>query len=527
LSGWSVGSSPSREKYDAIIIGGGHNGLVAANYLGRAGLKVLVLEKNEEVGGATVSQRVFPEYDAKLSRYSYLVALLPDRIIKDLGLTFTTIRRPISSFTPTKRDGKDFGLLIDHDPSARTEQAFREIAGENEFAAWQSFYGDVRRIAEVIAPTMLRKLPTRSELKALVNHPIWDAIIEEPLSLILEKRFRDDLVRGIVLTDGLVGTFARADEMLANICFLYHLIGNGSGEWRVPQGGMGGLVSELKSLALNHGVQILTNNPVISLTRESNVWEVDTGAGTFRAPFVLANCAPQVLATLLSEEPPTSREGSQTKINMLLAKLPRLASGDDPTAAFAGTFHFDEGYAEFAQAFEEASGGQIPTKIPAEMYCHTLTDPSILNPELVKRGFHTLTLFAFHTPASLFAGGQVNNNRLKDEILKRLLAQLNQYLLDPIEECLAQNSDGSLCIEVRSPVDLEAEISLPSGNIFHRDLTFPFREDDEPSGWGVETGHRGLYLCGAGSRRGGGVSGIPGHNAASAVLEQLGSLSKY
>ena len=522
-----MSSKPSEKQYDAIIVGGGHNGLVAANYLSRAGLKVLILEKNEDVGGATVSQRVFPEYDAKLSRYSYLVALLPDQIINDLGLTFTTLRRPVSSFTPVKRDGKDLGLLIDHDPTTRTERAFREIAGEKEFAAWQSFYSDVRQIAEVIAPTMLEKLPTRTELSAKVNHPIWEAILEEPLSKVLESTFTNDLVRGIVLTDGLVGTFARADEMLANICFLYHLIGNGTGEWRVPRGGMGGLVAELKNLAIKNGVEILTDSPVHTLTRESTIWEVSTPSGTFHAPYVLANCAPQVLSMLLSEDQPESREGSQTKINMLLARLPRLKSGDDPTSAFAGTFHFDEGYKEFAMAFAEASAGQIPTKIPAEMYCHTLTDSSILSPELVAKGFHTLTLFAFHTPASLFAGGQAKNKETKSEILRRVLVQLNEYLLDPIEECLAKNSDGSLCIEVRSPIDLEEEISLPSGNIFHRDLTFPFREDDEPSGWGVETGHPGLYLCGAGARRGGGVSGIPGHNAAVAVLEAHSSLSKY
>jgi phytoene dehydrogenase-like protein len=155
------------------------------------------------------------------------------------------------------------------------------------------------------------------------------------------------------------------------------------------------------------------------------------------------------------------------------------------------------------------------------MYCHTLTDTSILSPELVAAGYHTLTLFGIHTPAALF---DKDNEGTKKEITARLLRQLNTYLQDPIEECLAKNSDGSLCIEVKSPLDLEESISLPRGNIFHKDLSFPFREDGTPASWGVETSDPHIFLCGAGAVRGGGVSGIPGHNAAMALLESAAQL---
>jgi phytoene dehydrogenase-like protein len=201
---------------------------------------------------------------------------------------------------------------------------------------------------------------------------------------------------------------------------------------------------------------------------------------------------------------------------MLLKKLPRLKSGEDPIQAFAGTFHFDESYSEFQKAYDEAKSGNIPTKIPAEMYCHTLTDPSILSPELVERGFQTLTLFGMHLPASLF---DKDNEGAKEEVKQKLLAQLNRYLLDPIEKCLATNSDGSLCIEVKSPLDIDADVSLPRGNIFQKDLSMPFREDGTAPSWGVETEFKNIFLCGAGAIRGGGVSGIPGHNAAMAVIE--------
>lgn len=212
-------------KFDVVIVGAGHNALVAACYLGRAGLRVAIIEANDAIGGASVSQRVFPDFDARLSRYSYLVSLLPDQIIKELGLKFKTLARSVASFTPEKQAGIDIGLLVNTGLVGASKSDFAKLTGsDSEFAAWQSFYGDVERIAKVIAPTMLSKLPTRSELKGQVNHPIWDEIIERPIGQVIEAKFNNDLVRGVVLTDGLIGTFADAHEMQANICFLYHLI---------------------------------------------------------------------------------------------------------------------------------------------------------------------------------------------------------------------------------------------------------------------------------------------------------------
>jgi len=504
---------------DVLIIGGGHNGLVAACYLAKAGKSVTILEANAEVGGATVSQRVFKDYDARLSRYSYLVSLLPDQIVKDLGLSFSTIGRSVASFTPIRRDGHDRGLLVNSDWGTKTAQDFHELTGsDQDFEAWKSFYTNVQKLADAMAPTMLQKLPTRSELKNAVNHEIWDEIVERPLGQALEARFADDDIRGIVLTDGLIGTFADAHDLAANRCFIYHLIGNGTGEWKVPRGGMGGLVKELTALAVSLGVEIITEAKVEQAIREESSWKLITSSGkSFTSRYVLANCAPQVLAKIMGSKPPQSLDGSQVKINMLLTKLPRLKSGENPTQAFAGTFHFDESYSDFQLAYRQAASGNIPDRIPAEMYCHTLTDNSILGEELNAKGFQTLTLFAIHTPAALF---EADNEGVKATITAKLLAQLNEYLLDPIEECLALANDGSYCIETKSPLDLEADISLPRGNIFHKDLSMPFREDGTPEAWGVESEFPDLFICGAGAIRGGGVSGIPGHNAAQAILER-------
>ena len=500
-----------QNTYDVTIVGGGHNGLVAAAYLAKAGKSVLILEANSEIGGATTSVRAFAEYDAMLSRYSYLVSLLPDQIISDLGLNFQCLSRKTSSYTPYSRDGKDLGLYVARQWDQETADSFNQIDPTGaEWQAWQSFYNELAVFAEKIAPTMLMPLQSRSELKAMINMPeVWDYLMERPIGEVIQSRFKNDIVRGVILTDALVGTFASAFEMQANICFLYHLIGNGTGEWKVPYGGMGALVKELERVAIAAGVSIKVNSRVTSVTTTDSKATALLEDGTeISSQYILSNAAPQTLAKLRGTNPPQSLEGAQMKINILLKALPKLKSGIEPRLAFAGTFHANESFSTFEAVFADAKIGKLADKLPIEMYCHTLTDPSILSSELQDAGYQTLTLFGFHTPAALF---EADNEGTKARALKAALASLNELLVEPIETVMA-------AVEVKSPLDIEAEIGLPKGNIFHKDLSFPFREDDQRPGWGVETDDPRIFICGAGAIRGGGVSGIPGHNAAMAVL---------
>ena len=500
------------KHYDVAVIGGGHNGLVAATYLAKVGKSVVILEANAEVGGATTSVRAFPEYDAMLSRYSYLISLLPDQIVSDLGLDFECISRTVSSYTPYSRNGKDSGLYVARQWDKETEDSFNELDPSGaEWAAWQDFYNEIAEFAVKIAPSMLQPLKSRSELKAEINMPeVWDYLMERPIGEVIEERFKDDLVRGVVLTDALIGTFSSAFEMQANICFLYHLIGNGTGEWKVPRGGMGALVKELVRVATAAGVEIKVNSRVKSVNTDTENATLTLEDGTtITSSFVLSNAAPQVLARLRGQTPPVSLEGSQMKINILLKSLPQLKSGIDPRLAFAGTFHAQESFAQCESTYLQAKDGAVPEMLPIEMYCHTLTDPSILSADLQAQGYQTLTLFGLHTPAALFDS---DNEGAKAAALKAALASLNQYLVEPIENVIA-------AIEVKSPLDIEGDVGLPRGNIFHKDLSFPFREDSQQTRWGVETDDPRIFICGAGAIRGGGVSGIPGHNAAMAVLE--------
>ena len=506
-------------QFEVVIVGGGHNGLVAACYLAKAGKKVLILEANKQVGGASISEYVFAGIEAKLSRYSYLVSLLPDQIITDLGLNFETISRKVSSYTPYKNKEGEFGLLVNRVWDESNRQSFFNLTKSNdESDAWLKFYDQVSKFAKVIAPTLLKPLPTRSEIKKqLDDDQIWRILIEQPLGKTLDEYFDNDLVKGVVLTDGLIGTFTSAYEMQANICFLYHLIGNGTGEWKVPKAGMGALVRELENKAISLGVEIKVNSKVKSVDAQPNQVFIELESGQkYEAKYLLSNVAPQVLAKLQGEVVPKSLEGSQIKINMLLKSLPRFKSGVSASDAFVGTLHINEGFTQLERAYQQAKAGSLPDELPLEMYCHSLTDNSILSNELNQQGFHTLTIFALHTPAKLF---DTDHEKVKEIAKQRALAALNQYLVEPIEEHLATDKNGRLCIEVKSPIDLENEINLPRGNIFHKDLSMPFKEDDSALRWGVETNHPRVFLCGAGAIRGGGVSGIPGHNAAMAILE--------
>jgi phytoene dehydrogenase-like protein len=503
--------------YDVIVVGGGHNGLISASYLAKAGKSVLLIEGSDHLGGASISYQAFPEHDVRLSRYSYLVSLLPDKIVKDLGIKFTTKSREISSYTPDFRGGADCGLLVERNVGKLSEQSFNKLTGSNhEFLAWKKFYSEVESIAKVVAPTLLEPLPSVKNLMSkLGNDRLWNEICEQPIGQVVRERFSDDLVRGVVLTDALIGTFTSVDDLQANICFLYHLIGNGTGEWKVPVGGMGAFAEELERVAISSGVKIIKNTKIDQVLPDANGVEIESSTGNnYAGRDLIWAASPTALASALGSKQPKLRDGSQIKMNMLLKKLPELKSGVDPKLAFAGTFHINERLSDLEKAFNTAKQNLLPDVIPAEVYCHSITDPSIVG----KSGLHTLTLFALHTPAAIFENKRVENT---DLVIQRILSGFNQYLVEPIETVLAENSDGSKCIEVKTPLDLEEEVFLPRGNIFHADLTMPFATNESLDGeWGAQSGTPHIYLGGAGAQRGGGVSGIPAHNAAMALLSK-------
>ena len=520
--------------YDAVIVGGGHNGLTAAAYLARAGLRVIVLERLPATGGAAVSAQTFEGVDARLSRYSYLVSLLPQRIIDDLGLDIRLARRRYSSYTPVPGDAggerrSSGGLLIDRSDADVTRASFERIGAATDADAFAAFYDDTTRIAQAIWPTVTEPLPTRSGLRARVaDDALWDAIVEHPIGELIERRLRDDVVRGVALTDALIGTFSHAHDpqLTQNRCFLYHVIGGGAGEWDVPIGGMGTVTRELERAAREAGAEILTSATVTSIDPGGVVrYEVDGTERVVAGEHLLAGVAPFVLAGLLGETSakPVRPEGAQVKVNLLLSRLPRLL--DDavaPEAAFGGTFHVNERYSQLEQAYSTAEHGGVPDVLPCEIYCHSLTDPSILGPELRASGAQTLTVFGLQVPDRLLS--EENDDEQRALLQAAVLASLNSVLAEPVEGLILSDASGRLCIETKTTRDLERGLNMPGGNIFHGQLSWPFAEDDDlldtpARRWGVATGHERVLLCGSGAVRGGAVSGLGGHNAAMAVLE--------
>ena len=510
--------------YDVVIVGGGHNGLTAAAYLGKAGKRVLVLEKLDAVGGAAVSAPSFEGVDAQLSRYSYLVSLLPRRIISDLGLNIRLKRRRYSSYTP--RPGTDDGLLIDAGDPAATAMA---LGGDSE--QWASFYDGTARVARALFPTVTEPLLTRSEARrTLGDDALWDSLIENPIGSAIADTFTDDLVRGVVLTDALIGTFApNVDPTLAaNRCFLYHVIGNETGNWDVPVGGMGAVSAELVAAARRAGAEVLTGADVTAISPDGEVtYRRDDAEVRVAGDFVLANVAPYVLEELVSTGSTRELrpEGAQVKVNLLLRRLPHLRDASvDPVAAFGGTFHINELWSGLEGAYEAAAGGAIPNPLPCEVYCHSLTDPSILSPELRESGAQTLTVFGLHVPDRLVT--EATNDARRAELQAAVLESLDSVLAEPIEELLLVDAAGRPTIETKTTLDLEHALGMPGGNIFHGPLSWPFLEDDAALStpaerWGVATAHPRILLCGSGAQRGGAVSGIGGHNAAMAVLETV------
>ncbi|KXW78400.1 hypothetical protein JL15_06810 [Mycolicibacterium phlei DSM 43071] len=502
------------------MVGGGHNGLVAAGYLAKAGRRVRVLERLDHVGGAAVSAHAFDGVDARLSRYSYLVSLLPRRVIDDLGARVRLLRRRYSSYTPDPSTEGRTGLLVGE------ASTFGAIGAADDEAAFAEFYRRCGAVTRKLWPTLVEPLVRRSEARALIgDDDAWRLMVEEPIGHAITATVRNDLVRGVMATDALIGTFARLDDpsLRQNVCFLYHLLGGGTGDWDVPLGGMGAVTGALAAAATGFGAEITCGAEVFAIDPDGAVRYRQNGAEhVVHGDVVLANVTPTVLAELLGEPAPATSAGAQVKVNLMLRRLPRLRDETvTPAQAFGGTFHINETYSQLDRAYLRADHGVVPDPLPCEIYCHSLTDPSILSDELRASGAQTLTVFGLHTPHRLVSAG--DPDRMRDTLTSAVLNSLNSVLAEPIHDVLMEDASGRLCIETKTTVDLEHTLGMTGGHIFHGALGWPFAEDDEPletpaQRWGVATKHERILLCGSGSRRGGAVSGIGGHNAAMAVL---------
>ena len=314
-------------------------------------------------------------------------------------------------------------------------------------------------LAGAVFPTVTGPLQRESVLRERVaDGALWDALTRRPLGGLLREGLHTDIARGIALTDGLIGTFSWSDDpsLRQNRCFLYHVIGGGTGDWDVPVGGMGRVSAALEQAARRAGAELRVNATVTAVDPGG---EVTLASGeTITGRLVLSGVGPAVLERLIagSADVPDAQgvpEGAQLKINMLLSRLPRLRDTTvAPEAAFAGTFHVNETMTQLDDAHAAATGGGIPQPLPAEIYCHSLTDPSILGPELQESGAQTLTLFGLQLPHRL--GADRTSADYRAAVLDAARRSLDAVLAEPIDDCLFLAPDGSACIEELTTADL-------------------------------------------------------------------------
>ncbi|MBC5804670.1 MAG: amine oxidase [Candidatus Eremiobacter antarcticus] len=525
-------------KYDAIIIGGGHNGLVTACYLAREKRKVLVLERRYIVGGACVTEEnIFPGY--KVSTAAYVNSLFRPEIVRDLrlrGYGFDLVERNPSSFSPFL-DGRYLLLGPDEDMNLREIGKFSARDADN----YPKYEAMLERVSTVIEPTLVQTPPNiaRPGLGDLLKmQPLGKAmqkmgsamgeaieVLTGPARPILDRWFESEQLKATLATDAVIGAFASPSMPGTAYVLFHHVMGETNGKrgvWSYVKGGMGGLTQALAKAAADMGVDIRTNAEVAKiLVKDHTVSGVALANGDeFEAPKVASNLDCRLTFTKLLEPqqlPPDflaaveriNYDSASMKINVALSALPNFTAcpGTTPGPQHRGTVHLcpDQDFIE--RAYDDAKYGQ-PSKQPV-VEC---TIPSSVDPSVAPPGQHLMSMFVQYAPYKL--KDAVWTDALKDEFADRCFEVVEQYAPGFKQSVIAR--------QVLSPVDLENTFNLTGGNIFQGSMAlhqlFMFRP--VPGFAGYRTPIKGLYLCGAAAHPGGGVMGAAGRNAAREMLKR-------
>jgi phytoene dehydrogenase-like protein len=524
--------------YDAIIVGGGHNGLVTAGYLARAGWQVLVLERRSLVGGACVTEEVFPGY--RVSTAAYLVSLLQEKVVRDLELRrfgYDVMPKDPAYFAPYL-DGRH--LFMYADQRRTQEQLARFSARDAE--RYPAYEAAIERVARFVEPMLLEappNVPPRSaaDLAALGRLGLR-LMRKRPAELrelarmftssareTLEAWFESDQLQLALATDGVIGTNGGPSSPGTAYVLLHHVMGGVGGVrglWGFVRGGMGALSDALKQSAQAAGATIRTDAEVARIdVRHGRALGVVLADGTeHRARVIVSNAEPK--RTFLGlvgvgQLPPEFRSqieayqctGSSFKINLALGELPNYSAlpGVNLGPQHRGTTHLCASLETLERAWDDAKYGS-PSREPLL----EITIPTAYDPTLAPPGKHILSVFAQYTPYQLKTGSW--DDQARAAFVERVINLIAQY---------APNIRGAIeGVHALSPLDLEREFGLTGGNIFHGDLRLDQLFALRPvAGWArYATPIDGLFLCGSGTHPGGGVTGAPGHNAARQILKR-------
>jgi phytoene dehydrogenase-like protein len=521
-------------KYDAIIIGAGHNGLVTACYLAKAKWKVLMLERRYIVGGACVTEEVFPGF--KVSTAAYVNSLFRKEIIRDLRLQdygLAILERNPSSFTPFP-DRRY--LLLGPDAALNHREISKFSSRDAE--AYPRYEAMLERVAGVIEPTLDTTPPNllRPGIKDLwklfqlgrsfrkLGAAMSEAveILTGPARPILDRWFESEQLKGTLATDAIIGAMASPSMPGTAYVLFHHVMGETNGKrgvWGYVRGGMGGLTQALAKAAQDLGVEIRCEADVSRiLLRDGKAAGVALANGEeFSAPVVASNADANITFKHLLDRKvlPSdfaaavdriNYDSASLKMNVALSELPDFVAcpGTMPAPHHRGTIHIcpDQDYIE--RAFDDAKYGRPSTQPILEC-----TIPSVVDPSVSPPGKHLMSMFIQYAPYKLRGATWVE---LRDEFADRCIDLLNDYAPNFKRSVLAR--------QVLTPVDLESTFGLTGGNIFQGAMPlnqlFSFRP--VPGFADYRTPIRGLYLCGSAAHPGGGVMGAAGANAAREIL---------
>jgi phytoene dehydrogenase-like protein len=536
------------QTYDAIIVGAGHNGLVTAGYLARAGLKTLVVESRPVVGGACVTEEVFPGY--KVSTTSYLCSLLQEKVIKDLQLEkfgYQVYPKNPAFFSPFP-DGR---YLIMWSEVQKTSDEIRKFSARDA-EAYPRYEEFIDRLARFVEPLLLetppdiagRKLDDWHKLaslgRRLMKMPAEELvghlrILTQSVKDFLDPWFESEALKVVLATDGVIGTNGGPYTPGTAYVLFHHCMGGVGGKrglWGFVRGGMGGITQALAASARSRGAEVRTGAPVARvLVKNDRATGVALASGEeITAKLVVSNADPKrTFLKLVGEQNLESdftaavralkMEGCSMKINLALDGLPNFTclptSRGVVGAQHKTTIHICPTLDYIERAYDESKYGR-----PSERPMLEITIPTTYDDSLAPEGKHLMNIFLQYTPYSLSPEVAPSWHALKESYADRVMEMIEEYAPGFKNLILHRH--------IVTPLDLEEEYGMTGGNIFHGEMSVDQLFFLRPvPGWAkYRTPLRGLYLCGSGTHPGGGVMGAPGFNAAREILKDWKKLKR-